>query len=134
MKDKEKLILMYKDLEVLSFEVDYFNESVTLLERLEHFDLAPYGTCSEDDKQVSRNLTQFFRRRQINIQRRDSKKIFEATNSRNGFELSFKAHGLSLTNHYWFKREGESLSYENINFFSNIWDDSFARAVLNEDY
>ena len=48
--------------------------------------------------------------------------------------LSFKGHGLSLSNHYWYKKEGENLRYEDINFFTNKWDDSFARAVLNQDY
>lgn len=133
MKKKEELILMYKDLEVLSFLVDYDNSKIKFLDKLEHFDKAPYG-FNEEGAIINSLLTRFIGCRSINVNRCDYKKIIEATNCKDGFELSFKGHGLSLTNHYWFKRKGENLKYKNINFFENKWDDSFARAVLKGDY
>lgn len=132
MKEKEKLTLMYKDFEVLTFEVDYANQNINILEKLEHFDKAPYGL--NDDKESNRLLFRFFNSRAIAFQRYDYDKIIKATNCENSFELSFKGHGLSLSNHYWFKREGEDLKYDDINFFTNKWDDTFGRAVLSEDY
>ena len=33
-------------------------------------------------------------------------------------DLLFKGHGLSLSNHYWFKKENEKPSYDDINFFT----------------
>lgn len=122
---------MYKDFEVLSFEADYAEERVRLLEKLEHFDLAPYGFDRED---APMRLNRFFHARAIAQERQDYEAILKATGCEDGFELSFQGHGLSLANHYWFKRAGENLRYDDINFFTNRWDDTFGRAVLNEDY
>lgn len=122
---------MYQDDEVLSFEVDYVNESIHILEKLKRFDLAPYGL---HQGAADMKLRRFFDARSIAPQRYDYGRILEATGCANAFELSFKGHGLSLANHYWVKRAGENLKYNDINFFVNPWDDTFGRAVLNEDY
>lgn len=134
MSKKDIYILMYKDYKVLSFSVDYRNYKTTLVEKLEHFDKAPYGFDDTNQDTISLKIGWFFKRLCIPEMRKDYKKIMKATHSRNGIELLFKGHGLSLSNHYWFKKENENLSYNNINFFTNKWDDSFARAVLSEDY
>ena len=137
MKNKKVfLILMYKDYEVLSFEVTCGNRNkIRIIEKLKHFDKAPYEINEADSKgNINVALFNFFASRCIPSQRSDYKKIIKYTNSINAFELSFKGHGLSLSNHYWFKRENEDLKYEDINFFTNKWDDSFARAVLNDKY
>lgn len=133
MKKKEKFILMYKDLEVLSFEIDFKNHKLKILEKLEHFDKAPYGV-DDDNRDINMVLFRFFNSRTIPVQRYNYEEIMKATGCEDGLELSFKGHGLSLSNHYWYKKEGENLKYDDINFFTNKWDDSFARAVLNEDY
>ena len=134
MVDKEKLTLMYRDLEVLSFEIDYVKEAITFLEKLKHFDKAPYGINDKDEKKIQQRLFRFFYARKIAPTRNDCEKIIQATNCRNTFELSFKGHGLSLSNHYWVRRDNEKLKYSDINFFANKWDDSFGRAVLSKDY
>ena len=124
---------MYKDYEVLSFSTDFRKSAVTFLEKLEHFDKAPYG-FDVDDYQINPKLSRFFMSRTIPSQRHGYKEILKATHCRNGFNLSFKGHGLSLSNHYWYKKVDEKLRYDDINFFTNKWDDSFARAVILEDY
>ena len=129
MLEKEILTLMYQDFEVLTFEVDYKKERIRIIEKLEHFDKAPYGVTEDSFK-----LMRFFNARSISAQRSDYEAILKATKCKSGFELSFKGHGLSLANHYWFKREGEDLKYGDINFFANKWDDTFGRAVLSGDY
>ena len=130
--DKEILILMYKDLEVLSFEVDYVETQIKLIEKLEHFDKAPYSFVDAED--INIKLLRFFCSRSIPVQRRGYEKILAATNCRSGFELSFKGHGLSFSNQFWVKRIGENLKYDDINFFANKWDDTFGRSIINEDY
>lgn len=131
MADKEKLILMYRDFPLLSFEADYAKQSARPLKKLERFDKAPYGF---DQENLASRLSRFFGARAIAPQRSDYQRILDATGCKNTFELSFKGHGLSLANHYWFKRAGENLRYDDINFFENKWDDSFGRAIINEDY
>lgn len=133
MKKKEKLILMNKDDEVLSFLVDYKKSSVHILEKLECFDKAPYRVFHQKDE-LDIALLHFFRGRTINENRSDFDNILNATGCSSALELAFKVHALSLSDHYWIKRVGENLKYEDISFFKNKWDDSFAKAVLNGDY
>ena len=129
---KEKLTLMFQDREVLVFEVDYGKCNIRILQKKEHFDLAPYGV--NDPEEGGLALLRFFNGRAIPSTRVDYEKIMKAFGTKSGFELSFQGHGLSLSNHYWFQREGEHLRYDDISFFRNGWDDSFARAVLSRDY
>ncbi|MBQ2070440.1 MAG: hypothetical protein II467_05875 [Bacilli bacterium] len=133
MDKKQEYIFMYKDFEVFRFEADFEAKRATLLEKLEHFDKGPY-LISKKDANLEYGVTKFFQRRTIPDTRRGQKEILAATGCENEFELSFKGHGLSLSNHYWFKKEGENLRYKDINFFENKWDDTFARAVLSADY
>ena len=127
---------MYKNDEVLSFSL-YIRKtgSIKILKKLEHFDKAPYGMKDEpDEEQLRMKLLRFVNKRAIPSTRPGYEDILKATHCKNGSELSFKGHGLSLSNHYWYKREGEDLRYEDINFFTNKWDDSFGRALIYEDY
>ena len=132
MTNKETLTLMFKDFEVLSFEVDYEKGNARFLEEKEHFDKAPYEVKTREDKDYG--LLYFLNSRAIPGTRANYGRILDATQCRSGFELSLKGRGLSLSNHYWFKREGENLRYDDINFFTNKWDDTFGRAVLHGDY
>ena len=133
MNKDDKLILMYKDFEVLSFKADLEHSHFEVIDKLERFDLAPFQ-ADQPDIDLNYYLSRFFHRRAISMYRRDYKLIIDNTHCKNNLELAFKGHGLSLMNHYWFKKEGEELKYDDINFFTNKWDDSFAKAVLNGDY
>ena len=124
---------MNKDYKVLSFSIDYENFTLKFLEKLEHFDKAPYGFIS-NEKNIDQYLNYFFRHRAIGPNRWDKDLILENTGCKNVQELSIKGHNLSLSDHYWFKKENEDLKYSDINFFNNKWDDSFARAVIHGDY
>lgn len=132
MSKKDVYIFMYKDYDVLSFYPDFRKKRVHFLKKLEHFDKAPYGF--DDEKIIEAKLNSFLISKCIPEQRTNYKEIISSTKSRNGFNLFFKGHGLSLSNHYWFRKENENLRYEDVNFFDNKWDDSFARAVIKEDY
>ena len=136
MNKKEKYILMNKNKEVLSFFVNLHNSiKFEVIERLGSVDLLPYKMKdSSTNEELSVSLMKFFNGRAIANNRYDYEDILKATNSKNSFELVFKGHGLSLIDHFWFKKENESLKYEDINFFTNKWDDTFGRAVLAHDY
>ena len=135
MKYRNVFILMYKNFEVLSFNVDYKKHRVKVIKKLEHFDKAPNKMIeAEDSDSLDMSLLRLINHRSIPETRTGYAEIIKATGFSSGFELSFQAHGLTLSDHYWYKREEENLRYEDINFFTNKWDDSFARAVLNQDY
>ncbi|MDY6430494.1 MAG: hypothetical protein SPL00_01725 [Bacilli bacterium] len=133
MSKKTIYILMYKDYEVLSFTVDLRKKEVKFIEKKEYFDKAPYGFLDNEDS-LDNKIKWFFSKQAIPVTRKGYREILKATHCKSGFNLLFKGHGLSLSNHYWFKKEGENLSYKDINFFSNKWDDSFAREVIKENY
>lgn len=136
MDRKEKYILMCQNDEVFSFEVIIGKSSdVILLEKLSHFDRAPYGIKKNiDSEKINNAVFRFFNSRTISPMRWDYEEILKNTGTENSFDLAFKGHGLSLFDHYWYKKEEENLRYEDINFFTNKWDDSFAKAVLNGNY
>ena len=135
MKYNRVLILMYKDFEVLSFGVNFEKQEVEFIKKLEHIDKGPNGMSeSSTDEAIKKSLRRFVLRSHIPGNRTNYQKIIKGVGVESGFELAFRGHGLSLSNHYWYKKEGESLLYKDINFFENKWDDSFARAVINEDY
>ena len=135
MRNIEKRILMYQDFEILSFEIDFEKEAIRIIKKLAHFDKAPKIILEcNDSEMMSIALQRFIGRRYIPNSRTDYQEILEATGFSSGFELSFQAHGLAIFDHFWYKREGEELHYKDINFFTNKWDDSFAKAVLAQDY
>ena len=136
MDKKVKYILMYQDEEVLSFLVTFGERNdIEILEKLDHFDKAPYGVKEKElPRSMNMALYRFFNARSIPPTRKDYEQIIKYTGVKDTFELSFKGHGLSLSNHYWYRKEDEHLKYADINFFTNKWDDSFAKAVLSGNY
>ena len=136
MDRKEKYILMCQIDEVFSFEVTFGDKNdVRLLGKVSHFDSAPYGIKKNiDSEKINNAVFRFFNCRTISPMRWEYEEILKNTGTENGFDLAFQGHGLSLFDHYWYKKEGEDLRYEDINFFTNKWDDSFARIVLSGDY
>ena len=134
-KYDDVFILMYKNEEILSFGVNYKKRQVHVIKIINNSDKTPKGIDeSLDEKSKDYSLRRFINHRCIPDTRTDYEEIIKATGYESGFELSFRAHGLSLSSHYWYKKENETLRYEDINFFTNKWDDSFARAVLSQDY
>lgn len=125
---------MYQDFAILSFNVDFNKSEVEVIQKLEHFAKAPKCIIESSDDNLDLALLRFTNGRSIPVTRADYEEILKATSCKTSFELSFKGHGLSLSNHYWYKKEDENITYKDINFFTNKWDDSFARAVLNQDY
>ena len=119
MEYNEVLTLMYKNYEVLSFGVNYEERRVEIIERLEHFDKAPLGVLrNKDSDSIHFSLLRFINHRSIPSSRTDYEEIIKATGMSSGFKLSFQAHGLCLSDHYWFKRKDEKqLSSHNTYFF-----------------
>ena len=132
----ERYILMYQNNEVCSFDAVFGDRNaIRIVDRLKDFDKAPFGVGDKSDADtMNMALFRFFNGKTIASMRRDCETILKYTGTKSPFELSFKGHGLSLSNHYWFRKEDENLKYEDINFFTNKWDDSFARAVLSGNY
>ena len=136
MKETERFVLMHRNDEVLSFDISFDEDfEAEIKERRSGFAKAPFGMDPDAPlDQLNRILYGFLRDRAIPITRWDHQEILKYTGAKNLHALSFMGHGLSLSNHYWYKKEGECLRYEDINFFTNKWDDRFAKCVLKGDY
>lgn len=128
-----KLTLMHQESEVLSFELDVATGAVNDVRPLGRADLAPLGVFGEDGAS-SAALATFVERRSIPYFRKDLSLILNATSSASACELALRAHGLSLSDQYWYRPEGDATTWSTCNFFDNGWDDAFGRAVLRRDY
>ena len=111
MRKKHEYILMYQDDEIFSFSITFGKTNkIDVLEKLNHFDKAPYGinenTSMEDVKRI---FFRFLNRRSIASSRIDFDNILKATNCKDRLELAFKGHGLSLHDHYWYRKKDEVL-------------------------
>lgn len=126
---------MFKDYEILRFKV--LNNSIYRIENIEkceHFDKCPFPFKNKDDLDLRLAIVRFINQKTISNNRSDVKKILEATGCKTTIELALKGHLLSLQDHYWLKKKGENLKYDDINFFTNKWDDTFGKSVLNGNY
>ena len=85
MSKKEKYILMYKDYEVISFSIELGKRNkLDVTEKLERFDLAPYGMNNDTpQEELNRILFRFFNSRTIPPTRWDYEDILKATNCKN---------------------------------------------------
>ncbi|MBQ9006850.1 MAG: hypothetical protein IJ092_10835 [Atopobiaceae bacterium] len=76
----------------------------------------------------------FLWERTIVSSRADAPDILRACGAANTLELALRSGGFSLSDQYWYRAEGSSLTWADANFFDNEWDPSFGEAVLAKDY
>ena len=87
-----------------------------------------------DYSDVAADLRLFLQKRAIGRLREDLSRIMEAIGASSPVDLALRAGGFSLTDQYWYRPEGSSLSWAEANFFDNGWDPAFGDAVLAQDY
>lgn len=135
-----KCILMNKDKEVLKAE---YNDASKFFDKIyEVYDInyAPYILKSfymEDDindTPFRTNLSDWFKGRGIPSWRDKLDMLLLRLNVVAPSELLDKAFGLSLSDQYWLKPDGEDIKYEDINFFDNDFDYAeFMEASLSKN-
>ena len=69
---------MLKDLEVLSFKVNFKSEEFKIIEKFKHFDKAPFD-INKSVEDINFSLYKFFNSRIIPPQREDYEQILKAT-------------------------------------------------------
>lgn len=125
--------LMCREHETMEFDVDIATCAVSDVRPLEHHKLAPLGVL-DGAGAPERLLEQLFWGRCVSHARADLPLILDALGMRNQWELAFQSGGFSLSDPYWYRSEGSSLTWKDDNFFDNGWDPAFGRAVLRQDY
>lgn len=118
--DPRRFTLMNREHEVFDFVYD--ERANEFIEVQRTFDLAraPLGLVSPRGKKVSlKALTDWWAHRSIPLSRSGMEAKMASLGMANPSRLPFKSLGLSLSDQYWIRPEGEDLDWRSINFFNN---------------
>ena len=128
-----KRTLMYRNQELLDFEVDTAAHKVHVLDAPERGDesLIKLGI---DANRLEEFTDDFIKKRCITSARKHFSELLDSFGASSALELVFRGHGASLTDHFWYRAPGSTERWEDINFFDNEWDETFSQAVFEGDY
>ena len=115
-----KVILMNQNKKVLLAEMDENNIFQKIYEyyNINYAPLHIYNAYNKKED-VLLALNSWFKNRGIPAWRQNIEKLLEKLNVTSPIELLNKAYGLSLSDQYFIKDEGQNLKWEDINFFMN---------------
>lgn len=115
-----KVILMNQNKKVLLAEMDENNMFRKIYEyyNINYAPLHIYNAYNKKED-VLVALNSWFKNRGIPAWRQNIEKLLEKLNVTSPIELLNKAYGLSLSDQYFIKEEGQNLKWEDINFFMN---------------
>ena len=120
--DKE-YILKHKEIPVLLFKL---NEDFELSETGQVFDKKrlPFGMKYDgNEKAQYKQMSDWIENRGLPRGRSDLVYIQKDMNVKNSKELSFGSYALNLTDQYWAHKSDVELSWKNLNFFDNNFED-----------
>lgn len=107
--------LMHKNIPVLDCHVSSGHRFVTSLGEIYHPDHIPlniqYGTEPIYD------INEFIKHRAVPQSRKNIYKILHKYDAANTIDLSMKSYQVSMSDQYWFKPKGESITWNEVNFY-----------------
>lgn len=110
-------ILMHKDIKVLKFKL---NDNGTFDNVKEIYDISHIPFSTDRDLNLNHKaIVEWWNDRSIPLSRNDYSLIKKVLPNDDSLSLVIKSHALSLDDQYWIKKEDEDISYEDISFFSN---------------
>lgn len=124
--------LMNAEHEIIDFDIDFKNRLIKDFGEIKDLQYAPVYFKSSDDLKLS--LYSFLCSRTLGSMRRDTADIINTLSLSNELELSMYSPGLSLTDCYWYRPEGSSLKWQEVNCFERDYDTSMGEAILRCDY
>lgn len=131
--DSNLYLLMNRNHEILSFRFDTETGSFFDTKDIHDADRAPLGILSPRKTRVSREaIASWWAHRTIPKGRTGIEKKLAELGIAQNYELPFKCMGLSLSDQYWVKPHGATLTWEDINFFHNDFGQSDAGVWLSE--
>lgn len=130
-KNKKTVVLMHKDLPVLSAEYDSDEISFIKVKEIYNWDHVPYSVRKDDTVSLKR-LNHWFRWRGIPDYRIGLNRLLDRLGKDNQYELLNEYYALSVSDHYWLKEEQKKVSYEDISFFTHGFDqEGFGKAMFS---
>lgn len=113
-------ILMNQNTPVLSLELQEgkFTRLLAIFD-IRYAPLALYNAYQQKSMNLLKACNQWFQARAIPSWRKDLTLLLEKLAISSTSEILLAAHGLSLADQYWFLKEGENLTWQDIEFFTH---------------
>jgi hypothetical protein len=110
---------MHKEISVMDIEIDDITGNITHLSKLHNIDHLPLGIMTSNNFIDRKRFNIWWTNRAIPVSREGLDIFLNAINLSTPELLMTKSYGLSLSDQYWVKEKGSSLSWDKINFFDN---------------
>jgi excisionase family DNA binding protein len=119
----ERYTLMCRDHEVAAFCYDRALRRVGSVRELGGAAWAPPGACGVNGRVHPVNLNAWVCRRYIPHTREGLADLLRAAGCEHAADLMFGSLGLNLSDQYWFKPEGSTVVWHDVNYFENPYVD-----------
>ena len=128
-------VLFHKEIPVLNFELneDFYLTSINEIYNEKH---APVGVLNNAFYEPARALRSWWKNRSIPVNRLYLKEALDFLRIPTAAELILKCHGLSLSDHYWVRKDTDkesNLVWKDINFFENTFSEDIGN-ILTRNY
>ena len=126
---ESKYVLMHKRTEVAEVFINEMIGGISKLGDVINADHLPPGTAKKG-KADHRALNEWWTGRSIPASRSGLKNALDNLGISNARSLLTKSYGLSLSDHYWIKPAGTSLTWDDMNFFENDFSEDIGNILF----
>lgn len=124
-------LIMCGDHPVLAFEYDpESGRACSSGEVLDHDRLPLEFTTHGKSALYAKRIDEWWRSRAIPSTRDDIRRVLESLGAATTGELLDRTYGLSLSDQYWVRREGDPAEWKDVNFFDNPFDEALGEILL----
>lgn len=123
---------MNKDTAVLDFLYDEETHNIDKVTNLIHPEYAPLGIIDYKTGISRKSFNNWWRDRAIPASRSKFKEVLEELDITNSVELLERCFGLSLSDQYWIKEKGSSVTWKKVNFFTNDFSEDMGKLLMGE--
>ena len=126
---ESKYVLMHKNTEVAEVFINEMIGGISKLGDVINADHLPPGTVKKGNAD-HRALNEWWTGRSIPASRSGLKNALDNLGVSNARSLLTKSYGLSLSDHYWIKPAGASLTWDDMNFFENDFSEDIGNILF----
>jgi hypothetical protein len=126
---ESKYVLMHKNTEVAEVFINEMIGGISKIGDVINADHLPPGTAKKGNSD-HRALNEWWTGRSIPASRSGLKNALDNLGISNARLLLTKSYGLSLSDHYWIKPAGTSLTWDDMNFFENDFSEDIGNILF----
>jgi excisionase family DNA binding protein len=126
-----RFVLMNRHRPVAGFTYHFQTGEVSHIEPLEDIAWKPFGIGRHEKSPNRYDFAEWIRHRTIPGMRPNLPLALRHLNVASSAVLMFEAWGLSLSDPYWFKPEGEDIDWADINYFDSGYEEAFGNLMLS---